>query len=82
LAQWTSVYSLGDGRLSQFETNVLDVIGRDSARIRALSVPDMQVSLGTPSTSTAIQSSFEQQVAEATLVFADEHQSGMFPYDD
>ena len=40
---------LGDDCLTQLEKNVMDVIGRDSARVRALSVPDMRIGIGPPS---------------------------------
>lgn len=63
----------GDGVLSQTEKNVLDVIGRESARIRALPVADMQINIGN---SSAPSATFEQQVAEATFVFEDQLQPG------
>lgn len=71
--------SVGDGRLSATENNVLDTIGRESARIRALKVPDMPVGFQTPAPLAVPPpppADFEDQVAEATLVFADELESG------
>ena len=40
---------LGDDCLTQLEKNVMDVIGRDSARVRALPIPDMRIGIGPPS---------------------------------
>ena len=69
---------VGDGRFSATENNVLDTIGRESARIRALPVPDMPVGFQTPAALTVPPppADFEEQVANATFVFADELESG------
>ena len=56
----------------------MDVIGRESARIRALKVPDMKVGIRSPSTSFAPPEDFEEQIAEATFVFEGDLEPGKF----
>ena len=68
--------------MDQTEKNVLDVLGRDSARIRALPTPDMRVGLPPPQTQPVEQQTapfdFESQIADATIMFVEELTTGKF----
>jgi len=69
----------GEDHLNQLEKNVLDVVGRESARVRAVQTADMQVGPKT-SASNATLPNFEQQIVDATIIFEEDTGSGKFSY--
>jgi len=76
------LYFKGSARLSQLENNVLDVVGRESARIQALPIPDMAIRLGPPTSAGEAPSTvplstiFDDQFPDATIIIVDETTSG------
>ena len=70
-------YQISGGKLGPLENKVLDILGRESARILALKTPDMQVGHHNSQANTLPDSqsvpgpSIEQLVEEASLIFTD-----------
>ena len=77
---------ISGNKLGPLENKVLDIIGRDSARIRALKIPDMQVGPQSSQTNSSSESqavpgsSLAQQVEEASLIFVDDQPTGPYRF--